>query len=118
MTAVGRQPFDGCDLLAAHRPDGRLTRAHSLPVQMHRTGAAQPHATAKLGAGESQRVAQDPQQRCFGSDLDLTWLSIDDEAYLSHCESPPSSKVDLTINKKPLREEVFWDESSMGRAES
>ena len=55
-------------------------------VDMHRAGAALRDAAAVLGAGHAERVAQHPQQRGVGLDLDVVALAIDDESW--HCGPP------------------------------
>jgi len=49
------------------------------------TGAALGDAAAILGAGQSDRVAQHPQQRGVGVDIDLMGLSI--HAEISHLQT-------------------------------
>jgi hypothetical protein len=51
---------------------------------MHGASAALGNATAKFGAHHAQLVAQDPQQRHFGFDVDLVAFAID--AQFQHAE--------------------------------
>ena len=55
------QPFDRGNRLALERANRRDAAARRLPADVHRARAAQPGAAAELGAGELQRVAQDPE---------------------------------------------------------
>jgi len=57
---IGFHAFDGGELAAGGHGDGRQTGSHGRTVDMHRTGAAQGHAAAELGAGHAQFIAQDP----------------------------------------------------------
>src|SRR5207302_1097843 len=55
-------PLDGRDLLAFRSRDRRDARARRRTIQVHRARAAEGHATPELGAGESELVAQRPEQ--------------------------------------------------------
>ena len=46
-------------------------------VDVHGAGAALGDAAAELGAGQAERVAQHPQQRRVGLDIDLVGSSVD-----------------------------------------
>src|SRR5882757_3063392 len=62
VIAAGMQPFDGGDLAVAdvgHRGDAG---AHRLLADQNRAGAAQRLAAAELGAGQSDFVAEIPEQ--------------------------------------------------------
>ena len=63
MTAVGRESFDGGEIAPGRGRARDLAGSHRLAVLQHRAGTANAHAAAKLCAGQSQRVSQDPQQR-------------------------------------------------------
>src|SRR5438132_1120044 len=72
-------PLDGRDLLAFRSRDRRDARARRRTIQVHRARAAEGHATPELGAGESELVAQRPEQwrvrrhvhrHCFAIDVE------------------------------------------------
>ena len=50
---------------------------HRLSVHVDRTGAAQRHAAAELGAGHVEVVAQHPEQRRVAVGVGLHALAID-----------------------------------------
>ena len=58
--------------------------AHRLAVDVDRAGAAQRHAAAELGAGQAQRVAQDPEQRHRGNGVHGLRLAVQSELNRSH----------------------------------
>ncbi len=79
VAAVGRQALDGGDLFpdrVLHRQDAGARRH---PVDLHRAGAALGDAAAELGAGQPDLVAQDPEQRRVGLDVEVVAPSIDGE---------------------------------------
>ena len=63
MTAVGRESFDRGEIASSRSRARDLARSQRLAVLQHRAGTANTHAAAKLCAGQSQRVSQDPKQR-------------------------------------------------------
>ncbi len=72
VQALFRQALDGDDLLADRRRCGQRTGTHRLAVDVHRAGAAHGDAAAVLRSGKVEVVAQDPQQRHLGLDVDGT----------------------------------------------
>ena len=85
MLAVGRQAFDGGDVLAGGIADRQAAGAYGLAVDMHGAGAAHRNAAAEFGAGQSQFVADDPEQRRLRLDVELMRLAVDgdgDHAFL------------------------------------
>ena len=78
--AVRAQALDRRDLAS---PSAALTGTEQDrvgdPVDMDRAGAALGDAAAVFGAGQPERVAQDPKQRGVGIDIDLVRLSVDRE---------------------------------------
>ena len=54
------------NLLVRHLGDVHLAGAHRLAAQMHGAGATQAAAAAELGAGQSQFVADHPEQGYVG----------------------------------------------------
>src|SRR6266478_5305337 len=83
MAAIGRQTLDGGHAPRADGVHTRDARVDWLPVQVYGARTAQGHAAAELGAGQAQRVAQHPQQRRVGIDIDFGVLAVDAE--LDHC---------------------------------
>ena len=75
--AVLRQRFDGGDLLRADGADGDLAGARGDAVDVHGAGAALGDAAAIFGAGQADRVADDPEQRRVGFNVDVVGLSVD-----------------------------------------
>src|SRR5580704_12833909 len=84
MVAIGRQSFDGGDVLARHHRDRRLARAHRLAVEMNRAGAAHACAAAVFRAGELEVLPHDPQQWCFRTGIHTCRLIIDGEGDRHH----------------------------------
>src|SRR5262245_47676586 len=58
-----REAFDRGDLLALGSADRQRARAHRFAVDVHGAGAALRDAAAVLGAGETDLLADHPQQR-------------------------------------------------------
>src|SRR5262249_51730563 len=83
------QPFDRRDVLAFGGADGKRAGAHSLALNMNCAGAALGDAAAILGAGQTNLLANDPQQRSVWVRFDGMGLSVDDQP--SH--SPPPTVV-------------------------
>src|SRR5580700_9102567 len=75
--AVLRQRLDGGDLLGADRSDWDLARARGDAVDVHGAGAALGDAAAVFGAGQSDRIADDPEQWRVGFNVDAIRLSVD-----------------------------------------
>src|SRR6266436_2698988 len=69
--AVGGEPLDRRDILGADRTDRHRAGPRRDPVDVDRAGAALGDAAAIFGPGQAQRVAQNPQQRSVGIDIDL-----------------------------------------------
>src|SRR5882672_2849577 len=89
-------PLDGRDLLAFRSRDRRDARARRRTVQVHRARAAEGHATPELGAGESQFVAQRPEERRVGRHIDGQRFAIDVES--GHVDS---SRAGGAMNSGP-----------------
>ena len=86
VAAIRRQAFDRRDALAGDGGDGQDAGTGRDAVQMHRTGAALGDAAPELGAGETERVAQDPEQWGVGGDRDRPGLAVDHEGDWGHRE--------------------------------
>src|SRR5438477_435875 len=69
--------LDVRDQLTDRRRNGRYTGADRPAVQLHGAGSAQRHATAELRAGAADDVAQHPEQRHVGGDIDRVGRAID-----------------------------------------
>src|SRR5581483_3689526 len=63
MIALGRQAFDGGDLLADDIADSGLAGPYRLAIDVNRACSAQARAAAELRAGHLQLLADGPQQR-------------------------------------------------------
>src|SRR5256885_9863328 len=74
-----RQAFDGGDALGADGGDRRHARARCDAVQVDGAGAALCDAASELRASQAERVAQDPQERCVGGEVDAVALTVDGE---------------------------------------
>ena len=70
MAGVGGEAFDGGDLFAGGPGYRRHTGAHRLPGEMDGTGAALGKTAAELGAGKSERIPQNPEERGIRTDVD------------------------------------------------
>ena len=81
FSAAGRgaNGFDCGDGGIADAVDRRHARARRDPVQVDCAGAAEGQAAAELGAGHTQHIAQDPQQRGIAVDVDamLSTVNLD-----------------------------------------
>src|SRR2546426_12351407 len=92
MIARGAEALDRHDLTpgcAAHR---RHAAPHRRPVQVHRARSAEPDATAVLRTGQSQLVAEVPEERHLGIAVELLDATID--CQLDHA-SPAAAQAVL-----------------------
>src|SRR5207237_1637827 len=83
-------PLDGRDRLAFRSRDRRDARARRRTIQVHRARTAESHATPELGAGESELVAQRPEQWRVRRQVDRHGFAIDVES--GHTGFAPSSR--------------------------
>src|SRR5262249_49413358 len=67
------------DLLARGAADRGHTRPHRLAVEVERAGAAQRHAAAELGTGETERFPDNPEQRGVWIDIDGVISAVDSQ---------------------------------------
>src|SRR5712691_11747564 len=87
VRARARQPFDGDDLVGGlDAPDRHGAGAPHLAVDVHGAGAALRDTAAVLRAGQTDLLADDPQERRPGLHLHVADLAVDVEFY--H-ERPP-----------------------------
>src|SRR5215472_8831615 len=105
MAQIGGETLNGGDPLRAYRAHWRLAGAHRLSIEVHRTRSAQTHAAAILRAGQSQCVAQSPQQRDIGRKVNFVWLAVHHKARMSHSVSLSSSRFHLTLSQARSSEE-------------
>src|SRR5256886_2614482 len=89
VRAVLGKAFDRGDALAGDRRHGQHAGARRNALQVHGTGATLRDAAPELGAGESERVAQHPEQRGVGRDVHGGALAVHGETDGSHAEGPP-----------------------------
>ncbi len=81
MRAVGRKPFDGDDFLGdAHRRCGADATARGHAIDMHGAGSALRDAATVLGAGQSELLAQHPEQWRIGVGLEFAYRAVDVQA--------------------------------------
>jgi hypothetical protein len=79
MLALGMQSFDGRDLPADRIADRNRARADRRAVEVNSAGAALADATPELRPGESEPLADDPQQRRVGRDIRRVGPPVDGE---------------------------------------
>ena len=92
MRPIARQPFDGFDLFPLGTRNRRHTRAHCLPFQMNRAGAAQRHSAAILRARQLQVFPQDPQQGRGRHCVNLNFFPVHRESDHGASPFPGSSR--------------------------
>ena len=90
---IGRQAFDGDDGLARHRADIELARALRDAVDVNGAGAAEAGAAAVLGAGQSDVVANGPQQRRAG-------VGVERDLSIVQGERDHASSCGLTLSSR------------------
>ncbi len=74
----GADPFDGGDV-APHIGQCHLTRANRLAIDMHCTGTAGGNAAAEFCAGQTDFIAQNPQERYVVWQINLMCDPVDAE---------------------------------------
>lgn len=79
MGAVRRKTFDGGNALSFAARNCRDAGSNGLAVHMHRARPALSDSATEFGAGQSQNIAQHPEKRHLGRDIDCVFLSIHDE---------------------------------------
>jgi hypothetical protein len=77
MILVRNDALDCADLAPRERACSKHAGAHRLRVDMDGAGAAQTRAATKFRAGHSQRVAQDPEERCVRLRVHIEVLAVD-----------------------------------------
>src|SRR2546421_3225054 len=88
VRAVLGQAFDRSHPFAGDGGHGQHAGARRDAVQVDGAGAALGDAAAELGAGEPERVAQHPEERRVGGDVDRFALTVDGEADRGHERRP------------------------------
>ena len=71
------ETFDGGDLAAAQRGDGREAGEHGGVADEHGAGPALPEAASEFRAVQLQAIAQHVEQRFVGFRIDAVLLSVD-----------------------------------------
>src|SRR6185437_5754185 len=84
VEAVGGEAFNGGDVFALKAGDLYGAGAHRGSVDVDGAGAADGHAAAELGAGEAEGVAQNPEERCFGIDVNGLRFAVEVEGDVWH----------------------------------
>ena len=77
LRAFGGEPFDGGDVPALQAPGLDLAGEGARPVQVDGTGPAHGHAATELGAGKTQVIPDNPEQRRVGFHVYRGSLSVD-----------------------------------------
>ena len=81
VQAVGRaDAFNGGDRFV-NGADRQHTGAHGLVTDMYRASAALGDAAAEFGSGQTQFVAQYPEQRHFGFDIYMINMVVDGQLH-------------------------------------
>ena len=84
VLAVRVEALNRRDFHARHADRGYDAGAHGYAIDQHRARAAGADAAAVLRADEVQIVAQRPQKRRVGRDIDRNGLTVDLQAYVAH----------------------------------
>src|SRR2546426_6164375 len=84
VAAAGRQPLDRGHALPGDRRDGHHAGSHGRAVEMHGAGAALGDAASELRAGETEVVAQHPQERRVWRDVHGLAFAVDGEDDRGH----------------------------------
>src|SRR2546426_4660006 len=79
-----RQPFDRGHALPGDRRDGHHAGSHGRAVEMHGAGPALRDAASELRAGETEVVAQHPQERRIGRHVHGLAFAVDGEDDRGH----------------------------------
>jgi hypothetical protein len=79
MQAIRGNVFDGTNIAVGSSLHGDDARADALAILMHRAGTAQRHAAGELGPGQTEHVAQVPEQRHIGFAVEGVLYTIDFE---------------------------------------
>jgi hypothetical protein len=79
MTAGGGEAFNRCDVFSGHGRNRRDAAADRGALDVHGTGAAERHAASEFSAGHVEGVAENPEQRHVGIDVDRCGFSVEDE---------------------------------------
>jgi hypothetical protein len=77
MPGARAESFDGHHVRPGRGGDRRHAGAHRRTVEMNRAGPAQRDAATVLRTGKAKVVAQHPQQRRIGLDIDADLLTVD-----------------------------------------
>src|SRR5205807_9754889 len=101
--AVLRQAFDRGDALVGDSRNGQHARSGRRAIQMHRTRAALGDAAAELRACETERVAQHPEERRVGGDVDRFTLAVDGEGNRGHDEFSSTRGMVNNVHRRPAR---------------
>jgi len=79
VKAVRADVFDGANVAAGSSLHSGDAGADGLAILMHGAGPTQRHAAAELGSGQSEDVAQVPEQRHIGLAVERALDTIDFE---------------------------------------
>src|SRR3989442_30954 len=76
---AGRSAIGTARLMTQHPTGGGDAGTRRYSVDMHGAGAAKCNAAAEFGAGHTEHVAQHPEERRVGIDIDTVRGSVHDE---------------------------------------
>src|SRR5215472_11981413 len=91
---VLRQAFNRRNGFSGHVDGASNTRADGRSIDQHGAGAALSFAASVFAAGEPQIVAQNPQQRAGGMNLEAVMFLIDDEFHALILRPPEVRQAD------------------------
>jgi hypothetical protein len=89
MGRVRGKPFDGGDVFASDPGEWRHTGADGVAVEVNGTSSAEGHAATKFCARQSERIADDPEQRRRGVIVNRNRFSVE----IKGSHNPPPKKL-------------------------
>lgn len=84
VVSIRREPFNCRDLFSISELNGLLAGAHGFSIDVNGTSPAFADSAAEFCAGESERIAQDPEQLCLGIRLNFARGSVHNEFVRRH----------------------------------
>src|SRR5437667_146083 len=135
MACVRGEAFNRCDVLPGDRRDCGAAGARRDSVDMDRACSAELQAATELGAGQSDRVAQYPEQRHLRRDIDAMSFPIKGELNGWHLDPSSKDEVQYTTERSVAislrfsqfraglqigykgRDKLSWEPSTLVRGE-
>jgi hypothetical protein len=84
MWAIRSQAFNGSDIFAGNLRDGRGAGANGSAFDVNRASAAESGTASELGSGKLQRIAEHPEQRGFGREVQFFIVAVNAECDVGH----------------------------------